>query len=86
MIILFAASLVTSHDLQVTEVALTGEPLPVDKDAAPLVLHVATLAECHNMAYASYLISYGTATDVVVATGDDSDFPIQKPNIFSTPI
>jgi cation-transporting ATPase F len=65
--------LVASRDLQVTEAALTGESLPVEKDASMLIAHDAVLAERRNMAYASTLVTYGTATGVVVATGDGSE-------------
>ena len=65
--------LVASRDLQVTEAALTGESLPVEKDASLLIAHDAVLAERRNMAYASTLVTYGTATGVVVATGDGSE-------------
>ena len=65
--------LVASRDLQVTEAALTGESLPVEKDGSLLIAHDAVLAERRNMAYASTLVTYGTATGVVVATGDGSE-------------
>ena len=65
--------LVTSRDLQVTEAALTGESLPVAKDANLLIPHDAVLAERRNMVYASTLVTYGAATGVVVATGDSSE-------------
>lgn len=65
--------LVVSRDFQVTEAALTGESLPVEKDASLLVDHDAVLAERRNMAYASTLVTFGSATGVVVATGDGSE-------------
>jgi cation-transporting ATPase F len=65
--------LVASRDLQVTEAALTGESLPVEKDASLLIAYDAVLAERRNMAYASTMVTYGTATGVVVATGDGSE-------------
>ncbi len=65
--------LLASRDLQTTEAALTGESLPVEKDARLLITHDAVLAERRNMAYASTLVTYGTATGVVVATGDYSE-------------
>jgi Ca2+-transporting ATPase len=65
--------LVFSRDLQVTEAALTGESLPVEKDAALFIPHDAVLAERRNMAYASTLVTYGAATGLVVATGDGSE-------------
>lgn len=65
--------LVTSRDFQVTEAVLTGESLPIIKDASLLIDHDAVLADRRNMAYASTLVTYGTATGVVVATGDRSE-------------
>ena len=65
--------LIVARDLQVTEAALTGESLPVEKDAARLVEQDAVLAERKNMAYASTLVTYGTATGVVTAIGDRSE-------------
>ena len=65
--------LVATRDLQVTEAALTGESLPVEKDAACCVAHDAVLAERSNMAYASTLVTYGTGTGVVIATGDRTE-------------
>jgi cation-transporting ATPase F len=65
--------LIASRDLQVTEAALTGESLPVEKDADLLGNHDAVLAERRNMAYASTLVTYGTATGIVVAIGDGSE-------------
>jgi Ca2+-transporting ATPase len=65
--------LVTSRDLQVIEAALTGESVPVEKDATLMVDHEVVLAERRNMAYASTLVTYGSATGVVVATGDGSE-------------
>ena len=65
--------LVTSRDIQVTEAALTGKSVPVEKDATLLIEHDAVLAERRNMAYASTLVTYGTATGLVIATGDGSE-------------
>ncbi|MBN2148332.1 MAG: cation-transporting P-type ATPase [Anaerolineales bacterium] len=65
--------LIASRDLQVTEAALTGESLPVEKDADLAIAQDAVLAERRTMAYASTLVTYGTATCIVVATGDGSE-------------
>jgi cation-transporting ATPase F len=65
--------LIASRDLQVTEAALTGESLPVEKDANLIGDHDAVLNERRNMAYASTLVTYGTTTGIVVAIGDDSE-------------
>lgn len=60
--ILFAAS------LKAEESALTGESVPVDKNALPIASET-TLAERKNMLYMGSTIAYGRATAVVVATG-----------------
>jgi Ca2+-transporting ATPase len=65
--------LIATRDLQVTEAALTGESLPVEKDANKIIDHDAALAERQNMVYASTLVTYGTATGIVAAIGDDSE-------------
>ncbi|MFZ1946697.1 MAG: cation-transporting P-type ATPase [bacterium] len=65
--------LVAARGMQVTEAALTGESLPVEKDAAAVLSRDALLAERRNMAYASTLVTYGTATGVVVSTGDNTE-------------
>jgi Ca2+-transporting ATPase len=65
--------LLTSKELQVTEAALTGESLPIKKDADSSLPRDTSLADRINMTYGSTLITYGTATGVVVATGDNSE-------------
>ncbi len=65
--------LIVSRDLQVTEAALTGESLPVAKDASAQIQPEAVLADRRNMAYASTLVTYGSATGVVVAVGDGTE-------------
>jgi Ca2+-transporting ATPase len=64
--------LIQVRDLQIAESALTGESVPVAKDPAPMA--VATdLADRHNMAYASTLVTYGQATGIVTTTGDATE-------------
>ncbi|MCS7261298.1 MAG: cation-transporting P-type ATPase [Anaerolineae bacterium] len=65
--------LIQVRDLQVEEAALTGESLPVQKSADGVLPPETVLAERHNMAYASTLVTYGQATGVVVATGDNTE-------------
>ncbi len=65
--------LITSRDLQVAEAALTGESLPVSKDAGASLLSETILAERKNMAYASTLVTYGTGTGIVIGTGDQTE-------------
>lgn len=64
--------LVAVKDLRVDESALTGESLPVSKGVDQLPPET-VLADRINMAYASTLVTYGTATGVVVATGDATE-------------
>ncbi len=65
--------LIRSRDLQVAEAALTGESTPVHKDASVLLAPTTSLADRLNMAYASTLVTYGTAAGVVIATGNETE-------------
>jgi Ca2+-transporting ATPase len=65
--------LIAARDLQVAEAALTGESLPVAKDASAVLSSETVLAERRNMAYASTLVTYGTGTGIVTATGDRTE-------------
>ncbi len=62
--------LLETHTLKVDESALTGESVPVDKDAE-LVLHDANVAvgDRKNMAYMSTFVTYGRGSGIVVAVG-----------------
>lgn len=66
------ARLIECRDLQVDESALTGESLPVQKMSSTLPSDV-LLSERTNMAYSSTLVTYGQATGVVVATGENTE-------------
>jgi len=60
--------LLHTHDLQVDESLLTGESLPVSKDATIMLAAGTLLAEQINMAFAGSLIIRGRAQAVVVNT------------------
>ena len=60
------------RSLRVDESALTGEASPVGKVSDP-VDHRAVLGDRSSMAFASTVVTYGQATGVVVATGDDTE-------------
>jgi len=66
------ARLVEVRGLQIDEAALTGESLPVSKheDSVP---EDAPVADRKCMAYGGTLVSYGTATAVVTATGMETE-------------
>ena len=61
--------LIETVRMRVEEAALTGESVPVDKDAAALADADAALGDCHNMAYKGTIVTYGRGSGVVVATG-----------------
>ena len=60
--------LLHSHDLQVDESLLTGESLPVLKDATATLATDTLLAERTNMVFAGSLIIRGRAQAVVIST------------------
>lgn len=65
--------LVDEVNLQMEEAALTGESLPVEKDASAILPAVTPLGERVNMCYAGTVVAYGRGRGVVVATGMDTE-------------
>jgi Ca2+-transporting ATPase len=63
------ARLIVASDLRVVEATLTGESVPVLKDASRPVAPDAALPDRFNMVFASTTIAAGSARAVVVATG-----------------
>ena len=85
--------LVEAVRMRVEEAALTGESVPVDKDAMLLAEADAALGDRRNMAYKGTIITYGRGSGIVAATGmatelghiaallaagEDSKTPLQK--------
>ena len=64
--------LLKSVDLQTEESALTGESLPVEKDAQALCGQQAPLGERKNTAFAFTAVTAGAGAGVVAATGMDT--------------
>ncbi len=64
--------LLALRELQVDESALTGESMPVEKTMEPLG-HATLLADRTNMAYGSTIVTHGTGTGIVIATGDKTE-------------
>jgi Ca2+-transporting ATPase len=62
------ARIIETASLQTAEAALTGESLPVSKDAAPIAEDVG-LGDRHNMLFTGTAVTYGHGKAVVVATG-----------------
>ncbi len=64
--------LIKSRDLHIDEAMLTGESVPSSKEHG--VLEAETpLSDRHNMAYMGTLVTYGTATGVVVEIGSRTE-------------
>ena len=64
--------LIDQHELHTDDSMLTGESLPVGKNATPL--HADTrLADRLNMAYAGTTVVAGQGTGLVIATGDATE-------------
>ncbi|HHV79277.1 MAG TPA: cation-translocating P-type ATPase [Firmicutes bacterium] len=61
--------LVETQNLRMDESALTGESVPVEKDADAVLSDKAPLAERVNMAYFGTSATYGRGKGIVVATG-----------------
>ena len=61
--------LVETVQLKVEEAALTGESVPVEKQARPLPEVELPLGDRLNMAYKGTLVTYGRGTGLVVGTG-----------------
>ncbi len=65
--------LLASSNLKVEEAALTGESVPVDKDATLLLDEKTDLAERKNMLYSATAVAYGSGHALVVATGQATE-------------
>jgi Ca2+-transporting ATPase len=61
-------------NLQLDESSLTGESVPVEKQAAVLTDNRLALAERNNMAYSGIVVTHGRGLAVVVTTGMATEF------------
>lgn len=64
---------VETADLSVEESALTGESLPVEKDASVVLQDEVPLGDRVNMGYMSTIVTYGRASGIVTATGKETE-------------
>ena len=65
--------LVMTANFKVQEAALTGESLPVDKDATAILEEKAPLGDRINMAFSSSVVTYGRGSGIVVETGMNTE-------------
>lgn len=65
--------LIESSNLKVEEASLTGESVPVEKDAEAVFAEDVSLGDRANMAYMSTIVAYGRGKGVVVGTGHDTE-------------
>lgn len=66
--------LLNAKDLHVQQAALTGESLPVEKEASPPVILIKNIVEAQNAVFSGSSIISGVATGVVVNTGSSTLF------------
>jgi Ca2+-transporting ATPase len=66
--------LIESIRLRANEAPLTGESLPVEKQADSLVDEYAAIAERHTMLYAGTTLAGGRGLGIVIATGMNTEF------------
>ncbi len=67
------ARIINSYSLKSEESALTGESVPVDKNANAVIDEKAPLGDRVNMVYSGCSIAYGTGTAVVTSTGMNTE-------------
>lgn len=65
--------LITAKSLKIQESTLTGESVPVEKDASKLLKEDAPLGDRVNMAYSTGVVTYGRGEGVVVAVGMNTE-------------
>jgi Ca2+-transporting ATPase len=66
--------LLEAINLRIEEASLTGESVPVEKNATGVLPPQAPLGDRHNMAYMGTLVSYGRGRGLVIATGMHTQF------------
>lgn len=72
--------LIDAHNLRCDESHLTEATLPVEKSAEAVFEDITPLAQRTNMLYVGTAITSGTATAVVVATGERSEMTHSAPH------
>ena len=65
--------LIESQNLKIDESSLTGESVPVEKDAKKVYIQDEGIGDRKNIAYSSTVVSYGRGKGLIVATGHQSE-------------
>ncbi len=67
------ARIIEANELRCNEVALTGDEVPVEKEAGIILEDIIPVENRSNMLFAGSTVVHGTAKAVVVATGSDTE-------------
>lgn len=78
--------IIQAKDLFVSQSALTGESVAVEKIPGAMSMEYDTLAEYPNLAFMGSNVISGSAAGVVVATGDDTIFGDMAKNVSDKPV
>ncbi|MFV0241185.1 MAG: magnesium-translocating P-type ATPase [Lacrimispora sphenoides] len=78
--------IIQAKDLFVSQSALTGESVAVEKIPGAVSVEHDTLAEYPNLAFMGSNVISGSAAGVVVATGDDTIFGDMAKNVSDKPV
>lgn len=62
-----------SSNMKVEEASLTGESVPVEKDAKAQIVGYVGIGDRHNMCFSSTIVTYGRGRGVVVGTGHNTE-------------
>ncbi|MDD4780492.1 MAG: cation-translocating P-type ATPase [Tissierellia bacterium] len=65
--------LIESSNLKIEEASLTGESVPVEKDAKEVINGSAGIGDRHNMGFSSTIVTYGRGKGVVTGTGHNTE-------------
>ncbi len=66
--------LIETHSLKIDEASLTGESLPIEKNANIELAEKTSLHDRKNMAYSGTVVAYGRGIGVVTTIGVDTEF------------
>ncbi len=65
--------LLESSNMKVDEASLTGESVPVEKDAKAKTVGYVGIGDRHNMGFSSTIVTYGRGRGVAVGTGHNTE-------------